>query len=134
MQEGIQSCTSVASVEETLKRLTALLVEPEMKQRGMRIFCVIDHSGEAKAAGMSMPETKVVIFGIPKAGTPLMQAAPSLALDLPLKLLIAEQHDGRALLSWNDPRWLQLRHGLPEEKTAAIAGVERLARMAAGRP
>jgi uncharacterized protein (DUF302 family) len=134
MQEGIQSCTSSHSVEETLRRLSALLLQPEMQQRGMRIFCVIDHSGEAEAAGMSMPETKVVIFGSPKAGTPLMQAAPRLALDLPLKLLIAEQNDGCALLSWNDPKWLQQRHGLPEEKTAAIAGVERLARMAASQP
>ena len=127
MQDGIQSCVSHYSVDETVHRLEALLQE-----RSVKLFCVIDHSGEAAAAGLSMPSTKVVIFGSPKAGTPLMQAAPSLALDLPLKLLIAEQPDGTVRISWNDPAWLEQRHALPHGMATAIAVIEVLARTIAG--
>jgi uncharacterized protein (DUF302 family) len=127
MREGIHSCSSRHSVEETVHRLESLLHE-----RGVKLFCTIDHAGEAAATGLSMPPTKVVIFGSPKAGTPLMQAAPSLALDLPLKLLIAEQADGTVLISWNDPKWLEQRHALPEGIGAPLAGVEALARTIAG--
>jgi uncharacterized protein (DUF302 family) len=127
MQEGIHSCISRYAVDETVDRLVSLLHEREVK-----VFCTIDHAGEAAAAGMLMPPTKVVIFGSPKAGTPLMQAAPSLALDLPLKLLIAEQPDGTVRISWNDPKWLEQRHSLPEGMATAIAGIEVLARTIAG--
>jgi uncharacterized protein (DUF302 family) len=91
----------------------------------------VDHSGEAIAAGLQMRPTKLLIFGNPKAGTPLMLAAPSAALDLPLKILIAEQPDGEVLLSWNDADWLQQRHGFPAEMEPVIAAVEMLAKKAA---
>lgn len=127
MQEGIRSCVSRHSAAETIDRLESLLHE-----RGVKVFCTIDHAGEAAAAGLSMPPTRVVIFGSPQAGTPLMQAAPSLALDLPLKLLVAEQPDGTVRISWNDPQWLEQRHALPEGMATALAGVEVLAHTIAG--
>ena len=124
MQEGIQSLSSSYSVEETVDRLKALLDE-----RGIKLFCLI--SGEAFAAGFQMRPTKLLIFGNPKAGTPLMMAAPSAALDLPLKILVAEQADGTVLLSWNDAAWLQERHGFPAAMQPVIAAVELLAKKAA---
>lgn len=126
MQEGIQSLRSCYSVEETVSRLRALLDE-----RKIKLFCLIDHSGEAATAGFQMRPTKLLIFGNPKAGTPLMLAAPSAALDLPLKLLIAEQTDGTVLLSWSNAAWLQERHGFPAAMQPAIAGIEVLAKKAA---
>lgn len=126
MQEGIQSLSSRYSVEKTVDRLRALLDE-----KGIKLFCLIDHSGEAGAAGFQMRPTKLLIFGSPKAGTPLMLASPSAALDLPLKILVAEQADGRVLLSWNDAAWLRERHGFPAEMQQVAAGAEMLAKKAA---
>jgi uncharacterized protein (DUF302 family) len=77
-----------------------------------------------------MRPTKLLIFGNPKAGTPLMIAAPSAALDLPLKILIAETEAGETLVSWNDPAWLQLRHGFPQDLTANLAAAQALAEAA----
>ncbi|HEV2464834.1 MAG TPA: DUF302 domain-containing protein [Acidobacteriaceae bacterium] len=122
MREGIKTLISSHSVDETVQRLEVIL-----KQKGIKLFCVVDHSGEALAAGLAMPPTRLLIFGNPKAGTPLMLAAPSAALDLPLKILVAEQPDGKALLSWNDAAWLQVRHGFPAEMQSVIAAVEMLA-------
>jgi len=110
MGAGIQSVVSRNSVDETVARLEALLNEKDIK-----LFCVVDHSGEAAAAGLTMPATKLMIFGNPMAGTPVMLAAPSAALDLPLKILVAEGPDGKTVLSWNDPAWLRERHGFAEE-------------------
>ena len=93
MQEGIKTLTSHHSVDETVARLEALL-----KEKGVKLFCVVDHSGEAAAAGLSMPTTRLLIFGSPKAGTPIMLAAPTAALDLPLKILVAEAPDGTVQL------------------------------------
>lgn len=126
MHEGIKSLISLHSVDETLSRLQTLL-----KEKGVKVFCVVDHSGEAIAAGLEMRPTKLLIFGNPKAGTPLMLAAPSAALDLPLKILIAEQPNGEVLLSWNDAAWLQQRHGFPADMQPVIAAVEMLAKKAA---
>jgi uncharacterized protein (DUF302 family) len=123
MHEGIQTLVSRHSVDETVSRLEALL-----KEKGIKLFCLINHSGEALAAGLEMPATKLLIFGNPKGGTPLMLAAPSTALDLPLKILIAEESNGEVLVSWNDPAWLQQRHGFPNEFQANIAAVEMLAK------
>ncbi|NYF49935.1 DUF302 domain-containing protein [Tunturiibacter gelidoferens] len=119
-REGIKTCTSRYSVDETVSRLEALL-----KEKGVKLFAAVDHSGEAAAAGLEMHLTKLLIFGSPKAGTPVMLAAPSAALDLPLKILVAEGADGKVLLSWNDPAWLEQRHGFPPELTAnlAVAGM-----------
>jgi uncharacterized protein (DUF302 family) len=119
---GLTSLQSTHSVDETLAKLTAIL-----EAKGVKLFAVIDHSGEAKAAGLEMPATKVAIFGNPKAGTPLMLAAPSVAIDLPLKLLIAENTNGTVTVSYNAPIWLRERHNLPEDLLANIAVIESLA-------
>jgi uncharacterized protein (DUF302 family) len=120
MQEnGLIQVASKYSVDETVKRLESVLAE-----RGVRVFAVIDHSGEAEKVGMKMRPTKLVIFGNPKSGTPLMLAAPSLAIDLPLKVLVAEDEGGKVWVSYNSPEYLQQRHGVPEEliKNIAVVG------------
>jgi uncharacterized protein (DUF302 family) len=126
MPEGIRTLLSRHSVDETVARLQTLL-----QQKGVKLFVLIDHSGEAAAAGLAMPPTKLLIFGNPKAGTPPMVASPSAALDLPLKILVAESPTGEVTLSWNDPAWLQLRHGFPAELTGNLAAAELFAHAAA---
>ena len=93
----------------------------------MTLFALIDHSGEAAKAGLKMPPTKLLIFGNPKAGTPLMLAAPSAALDLPLKILVAEDSEGKVWISYNSVDYLKERHGLPQNLSPNIAVVETLA-------
>ena len=119
---GMVSKRSNHSVDETLQRLTRAL-----QTKGVTIFAIVDHSGEAEKVGMKMPATKVVIFGSPKAGTPLMLAAPSIAIDLPLKILIAEDREGKVWVSYNSLTYLQGRHGLPQELLQNLAVVETLA-------
>ena len=119
---GIISRPSSHSVDETLAKLKGIL-----DAKGVNVFAVVDHSGEAEKAGMKMPPTKLVIFGNPKAGTPLMQAAPSAAIDLPLKILIAEDAAGKVWVSYNSPAYLQQRHGFPLELQQNIAVVDALA-------
>jgi uncharacterized protein (DUF302 family)/uncharacterized membrane protein YidH (DUF202 family) len=124
--EGIVDNASRYSVNDTVDRLKAML-----ESKGVTVFAVIDHSGEAAKVGMSLPPTKLLIFGNPKAGTPLMSAAPSAALDLPLKILVWQDGGGKVWVSYNSPQYLQDRHGFPSELTANIAVVEALARNAA---
>ncbi len=124
--EGIVSKPSSHSVEETVARLTGLL-----QAKGVTLFALVDHSGEAAKVGMSMPPTKLLIFGSPKAGTPLMLAAPSAALDLPLKILVWQDAGAKVWVTYNSPAYLQQRHGLPAELLANIAVVEALAAKAA---
>ncbi len=119
---GIVNKLSNHSVEETLDKLKTIL-----QSKGVTLFAVIDHSGEALKAGMKMLPTKLLILGNPKAGTPLMLAAPSSALDLPLKILIWEDHNGKVWLSYNSPEYLKERHNLPADLLQNIAVVERLA-------
>jgi uncharacterized protein (DUF302 family) len=88
---------------------------------------LVDHSGEAEKVGLHMPPTRLVIFGSPKGGTPLMLAAPSVAIDLPLKILVWQDGDGKTWLSYNTPEYLRERHGLPAELVPNIAGVGALA-------
>lgn len=126
MQEGIRTLVSHHSVDETVARLEEML-----RHKSIKLFCLVDHSGEAAATGLIMRPTKVLIFGSPKAGTPLMLAAPGVALDLPLKILVAESESGEVTLSWNDPAWLQQRHGFPQELVANLAAIETLANAAA---
>jgi uncharacterized protein (DUF302 family) len=126
MHEGIETIVSNHSVDETVARLQALL-----KEKNIKLFALIDHSGEAIAAGLSMRPTKLLIFGSAKAGTPLMLEAPSTALDLPLKILVAETESGKTILFWNDPAWLQTRHDFPENLIANLAAVQALAHAAA---
>ena len=122
---GIIDARSQHSVEQTVERLTAVL-----HAKGVTLFALVDHSGEAAKIGMTMPPTKLLIFGNPKAGTPLMLAAPSVAIDLPLKILVSEDAQGRAWLSYNSPAYLQERHGVPQGLLPNIAVVETLARAA----
>jgi uncharacterized protein (DUF302 family) len=124
--EGLQTVPSNHSVDETVARLQALLTE-----KGIKLFAVIDHSGEAAAAGLTMRPTKLLIFGNPKAGTPVMVEAPSAAIDLPLKILVTQTESGNTLVFWNDPAWLEKRHDIPEHLTANISAAETLARAAA---
>lgn len=116
-QNGLVQVASRYSVGETVRRLEAAFVE-----KGMQVFAVIDHSGEAEKVGLKMRPTKVVIFGSPKGGTPLMVAAPSLAIDLPLKALVAEDAEGKASVTYNSPEYLKERHGVPEELIKNLAG------------
>lgn len=126
MHEGIETIASNHSVDETVARIAALL-----QQKGIKLFCVIDHAGEAAAAGLSMRPTKLIIFGNAKAGTQVMLEAPSAGLDLPLKILVAEAESGRTLLFWNDPAWLQERHDYREILTENFAVLGALAKAAA---
>jgi uncharacterized protein (DUF302 family) len=119
---GIVNVPSSHSVSETVMRLETVLAE-----KGVKIFALIDHSGEAGLAGMTMRPTKLLIFGSPQAGTPLMLAAPTIAIDLPLKLLVWEDEQGNTWISFNSVEYLRDRHRLPQELTAAIAVVATLA-------
>jgi uncharacterized protein (DUF302 family) len=98
-----------------------------LQAKGVALFALVDHSGEAGKVGMKMPPTKLLILGNPKAGTPLMLAAPSSAIDLPLKILVWEDGQGKVWISYNSLQYLQKRHGLPQDLMQNIAGVETLA-------
>ena len=122
---GIVSIPSHRSVDETVDTIEGLL-----KTKGIKLFALIDHSGEAKAAGLEMRPTKLLIFGNPKGGTPLMIASPSIAIDLPLKLLVSEDANGKVWISYNSPTYLQARHHLPPELVGVLGAVEGLAKAA----
>ena len=119
---GIIEIPSNQSVDQTIEALKKILAA-----KGVTLFALVDHSGEAKKVGMTMPPTKLLIFGSPKAGTPIMLAAPSSALDLPLKILVREDTDGKVWISYNSPAYLQQRHGIPPELFPNLAVVEALA-------
>ena len=123
---GIVDVRSNNSVDETVEKLKAIL-----QAGGITLFALVDHSGEAAKAGMEMRPTKLLIFGNPKAGTPVMLAAPHSALDLPLKILIWEHAQGETWLTYNSPGYLQQRHNLPPELLRNIAVIEALVRKAA---
>ncbi len=125
-EEGIVKIPSHHSVDETVDKLRTIL-----KSKGVTLFALVDHSGEAEKVGLKMPPTKLLIFGNPKGGTPLMLAAPSAALDLPLKILVAEDSDGKVWISYNSPEYLKERHGLPLDILQDIAVVQTLATAAA---
>ncbi len=122
---GLVTLKSAYSVDETIARVRALL-----ESKGIREFALIDHSGEAAKAGLSMPKTQVVIFGNPKGGTPLMLAAPSIAIDLPLKLLVREDASGDVWVSYWPAQALLQRYGVPEAFAQNIAVIEMIARQA----
>ncbi len=123
---GVTAKLSNHSVDQTVDRLKSIL-----QARGVALFALVDHSGEAEKAGMQMRPTKLLIFGSPKAGTPVMLAAPSIAIDLPLKILVWEDDQARVWLSYNDPAYLQQRHHVPEQLLQNIAVAEALADQAA---
>src|ERR1700731_3977486 len=105
--KGIVDTPSNHSVDQTVEKLKAILAA-----KAVTLFALVDHSGEAEKVGMKMPPTKLLIFGSPKGGTPVMLAAPSVAIDLPLKILVWEDDQGQAWLSYNSPVYLQERHSL----------------------
>ncbi|HEX4542687.1 MAG TPA: DUF302 domain-containing protein [Candidatus Acidoferrum sp.] len=119
---GIVDKPSNHSVDETVEKLKEIL-----QGKGVTLFATIDHSGEAAKVGMKMRPTKLLIFGNPKGGTPLMLAAPSSAIDLPLKILVWEDAAGKVLVSYNSPAYPQQRHGFPADLVQNIAVVEMLA-------
>ena len=121
-EEGIVKIPSHHSVDETVDKLKTIL-----QSKGVRLFALVDHSGEAEKVGLKMPPTKLLIFGNPKGGTPLMLAAPSAAIDLPLKILVAEDSQGKVWISYNSPEYLKERHGLPDNLVPNIAVVQALA-------
>jgi uncharacterized protein (DUF302 family) len=120
-ENGVVSVSSPHTVEETLARLKTLL-----RAAQVAVFATVDHSGEAAKAGMKMRPTKLLIFGNPKAGTPVMLASPSAAIDLPLKVLVWEDEHAKVWASYNSPAYLQKRHGIPSELVKNLAGVGAL--------
>ncbi|HEX4541777.1 MAG TPA: DUF302 domain-containing protein [Candidatus Acidoferrum sp.] len=124
--KGIIDKPSNHSVEQTVEKLKTIL-----QSKGVTLFAVVDHSGEAEKVEMKMRPTKLLIFGSPKAGTPLMLAASSIAIDLPLKILVWEDAQGKVWVSYNSPEYLKDRHGLPPDLLQNIAVVETLAAKAA---
>jgi uncharacterized protein (DUF302 family) len=125
-ESGIVSIPSNHSVNDTVEKLKGIL-----QAKGVTLFALVDHSGEAEKAGLKMPPTKLLIFGSPKAGTPLMLASPDSAIDLPLKILIREDAAGKVWISYDSPAYLITRHNLPEALLPNIAVVEMLAAKAA---
>jgi uncharacterized protein (DUF302 family) len=124
--KGIVNVPSQHSVDETVEKLKGILTA-----RGVMLFALVDHSGEAAKDGLHMPNTKLLIFGSPKAGTPVMLAAPGIAIDLPLKILVWEDASGKTWLSYNSPAYLQERHHVPDDLLKSLAVVEALVTSAA---
>ena len=120
--KGIIDVPSNHTVDQTVDKLKGIL-----EANGVTLFALIDHSGEAERVGMKMPPTKLLIFGNPKGGTPIMLAAPSSAIDLPLKILVWEDIQGKVWISYNSPAYLQERHNVPQELLPNIAVIETLA-------
>jgi uncharacterized protein (DUF302 family) len=125
-ENGMETIASRHTVDETVVKLQSLL-----QAKGVTLFALVDHSGEAEKVGMKMSPTKLLIFGSPRAGTPLMIASPSIAIDLPLKILVWQDAQGEVWLSWNGPQYLAKRHNLPEDLMPNIAVVAALAEKAA---
>jgi uncharacterized protein (DUF302 family) len=125
-KNGIVTQAAARTVDQTVDRIQSLL-----QAKSIKLFALIDHSGEAASNGMKMPPTKLLIFGNPKGGTPLMLASPTVAIDLPLKLLVWEDKNGSRWISYNSPGYVKQRHGLPDELLKNIAVIEALAAEAA---
>ncbi|HEY4133450.1 MAG TPA: DUF302 domain-containing protein [Gemmatimonadaceae bacterium] len=118
---GLVSVQSHRSAAETVAAIQRLI-----ETKGIRLFAVIDHAAEARAISLTMPPTVVLIFGDPRVGTPMMLAAPTIAIDLPLKLLVSEDADGVIWISYFAPESLQARHGLPVERAGPLTALEQL--------
>jgi uncharacterized protein (DUF302 family) len=125
MTQGIVSAQSPYRTEETVRRLRQLI-----GQRGAVVFAVIDHARNAREAGLQMPETQVLIFGNPAAGTPLMLAAPDIALDLPVRVLVRDDGAGGSIVAWQDPGYVAARFGIPETGPNPFAAVPALVQAA----
>ena len=120
--KGLIDKPSNLSVDQTVEKLKNIL-----QSKGVTLFALVDHNGQVENVGMKMRPTKLLIFGSPKAGTPLMLAVPNSAIDLPLKILVWEDGQGKVWVSYNSPDYLKERHGLPQELLQNIAVVETLA-------
>ncbi|HXH66999.1 MAG TPA: DUF302 domain-containing protein [Candidatus Limnocylindrales bacterium] len=125
-ENGVVRIPGNHPVDETVAKLQGIL-----EAKGVKLFVIVDHSEEAANVGLKLPNTKLLIFGNPKAGTPLMLAAPSVALDFPLKLLVAEDGAGKTWISFNSTAFLQSRHGIQPELLPNIAVIDALAAKAA---
>ena len=125
-EDGLIDIPSNHSVDKAVEKLNGIL-----QAKNITLFALVDHSGEAAKAGMKMRPTKLLIFGSPKGGTPVMLAAPSIAIDLPLKILIWEDGQGKVWVTYNSPAYLQKRHGLPAELLPNISVIEALAKAVA---
>jgi len=119
---GLVDRRSPHTVDETVGRLTELL-----REKGITLFALVDHSGEAARVGLVMRPTKLLIFGNPRAGTPLMQDAPRSAIDLPLKILVWQDGDGTTRITTNGAEYLRERHGLGPEAAAVLGAADALA-------
>ena len=125
-ENGLITIASNHSVKETLDRL-----EASLRGNGVTVFARIDHAAGAASADMTLPQTELIIFGQPKAGTPLMQAQQSIGIDLPLKMLCWQDANGKNWLAYNDIAWLAKRHGLGEDLAPAVSGIAKaLAKLA----
>src|SRR2546430_11854073 len=124
--DGLIDIPSNHSVDETVEKLKGIL-----QAKGVTLFALVDHSGEAAKVDMKMRPTKLLIFGNPKGGTPVMLAAPSIAIDLPLKILIWEDAQGKVWVTYNGPMYLQERHNIPTELLPNLSVIEALAKSAA---
>ena len=123
---GIVTLQGKGTVDQVVKKLEDLL-----QAKGVRLFAVVDHSGEASRVGLRMNPTKLMIFGDPRAGTPIMIASPTAALDLPLKILVSEDDEGLVRISYNSAEYLQIRHDFPRELMRNIAAADVLAKTVA---
>ena len=121
-KNGLIQLTTEHSFEDTFQRLEAAVAS-----RGLTVFARIDFSGDAERAGLKMNPTRLLIFGNPKAGTPLMVAAPTLAIDFPLKILVSQDRNGKVWISYNSPEYLKDRHDIPESLLKNISGVVAIA-------
>src|SRR5499427_4348849 len=113
--EGLTTINSNFGPKDTMSRL-----EAEVKARGMTVFAHIPHAVGAASVGLPLRPNDVLIFGNPKVGTSLMQSAPTIGIDLPLKVLVWQDADGNTWLSYNDPAWLARRHGLIPDAEATV--------------
>jgi uncharacterized protein (DUF302 family) len=125
--EGMLVLHTERSVPGVMERLKEM-----MKARGIRVFAHLDFSADAAAEGIALRPTQMLIAGAPKAGTPLIEATPSIAIDLPLKILAWSEQGGRTTVAYNDPQYLQRRHGFPAELVKNIAGMALIIAAAAG--
>lgn len=124
---GIERAESARGFDDAIEHFENVLAD-----RGMTVFAKIDFTSDAKKSGLAMPRTTLLIFGNPKGGTPVMVAAPSSALDLPLKVLFSEDADRKVWLSYNTPEYLMGRHDIPLDLVKNIAGIRALVQGAAG--
>jgi uncharacterized protein (DUF302 family) len=124
-EQGLVTVPSRYSFPETLEKILAAI-----QQKGLKVFSIVDHSGEAEKVGLTMRPTQLVIFGAPKGGTPVMVAAPTAAIDLPLKTLVWQDEEGKVLVTFNSADYLAERHGIPDNLVKNISGVGALVQKA----